>query len=305
MTTESNPAGSGAVSKPLLPPSLSIPQENEPPAGEAQNPQNQTENTEGQAPDNQSPSQSDAASQDTPESDEQRQKRRDRISERIGRYAQRAKAAEAALRHAQSVIQQLRRPVRPQSTEGLDYEQTERMRGIDSATEALRRRDLQTEQRRAESAAQERQQVTYDTVFAKLEAGEERFPKLREQAIKIDNLSEETVRYLEHSDKAPEIVHHLIKNPDVANQLYDLTDARTADYASMVEAIRIMARIEASIDKPQPRKATKAPAPGTTLNGGAPPGGSKSLEELSSSDERVSDAFASSLTKTLKERRRR
>lgn len=265
MTTETTPAAGGAVNAADAVQSTSA---------DTTDKVQQTQ-TEGKAPET-SPSQPDA--EKPVETDEQRQKRRDRISERIGRYAQRAKEAEARERRLQAEIQELRKPTAT-DTQNLDYDQREELR----IAEALRKRDLAQASRGIRETASERQVAAQETVISMIDDARDRFPDLPDKITKI-NLSQRTVDYLARQELGVEIAQHLVTHPDLADRLYELTDPKFVTAESLVEAGELMADLKAKISRPAARKVTTAPNPGTTLNGATTPTAT-SLAELAKGDD--------------------
>jgi len=171
-------------------------------------------------------------------------------------------------------------------TDGLDYDQRERLR----VREALREDRIEDNRQRASSLREQDQQIrdqeieaSHNELFNQLGAATDRFPGLTEKITRI-NLSQDTVEYLADSDMGAELANHLVAHPETADRLFDLTNPKVATPSSLREADRLMARLEASIQKPTARKATTAPNPGTTLNGATTPSAA-SLSELAKKED--------------------
>jgi len=91
------------------------------------------------------------------------------------------------------------------------------------------------------------------------------------------------------SDVGPQLTYHIAKNPSIANKLNSLPP---------LQAAKEIARLEDTLSKPS-TKATKAPAPLTTVKGGAGPG----VNPQTGPDDM--EAFASWLKKDQAQRRGR
>lgn len=216
------------------------------------------------------------AGAETPEAEEPKARKRS-AAERIQQLSRRAKDAEGRERAARAEIARLRKPIAA-NVDNLDYDQRERLR----MREALREERLETAEQHVTHARDDAVEATHETIFAKIEEAADRFPDLMDKIVAI-NLSQDTVDYLAGSEKGADLAHHLATNPGVADKLHRLTDPRTATRSSLRDADRLMAQLEASIAKPQPRKATTAPNPGSTLNGGTPPAAA-ALADLAKSE---------------------
>lgn len=94
---------------------------------------------------------------------------------------------------------------------------------------------------------------------------------------------------LRESDKGPALAYHLAKNPHIAAELNSLDPRSVA---------REVARIEARLDSPAPRKQTAAPAPLNTPKGGS----AKPVNERTGPDDM--NAFAKWLNKSREAKRR-
>lgn len=209
--------------------------------------------------------------------DKQRQ-RTDRAHRRIGQLVQQRNDLRDQLAETRAELERLK--PKEVNREGLDYDAREDLRIED----ALRRRDAENTASLAERLHNQERRTVHDMVIAKVEqAGDETITS----ALREIPLTEDTVDFLSDQDDPAAIVKHLRDNPEVAKRLFRMTftgDRRyqgTATRASMREADRILTGIAAGLKSTQqPRAATKAPDPGTTLNGGAPPPGPRDLSEM-------------------------
>jgi hypothetical protein len=228
-------------------------------------------------------------------------KKRFRYHTRISGLIDRARTAEAQRDALQAELARLRQPITRKPIEEMDYSERERL----THRQAYRDERVGEVMQRIETLNEDARGSVHDVVIAKMEAATERIPNIDKRLLEIP-LTEETVDLLADSDKAPELVFYLSRNRDVAEQLWRMTftgDGRrpgTATRASMREAAFLLGRLEARFEAaPKTKKATTAPAPGTTLNGRSPPDSGRPLEE---SAENMSE-FAPRLLKALASRR--
>jgi hypothetical protein len=89
------------------------------------------------------------------------------------------------------------------------------------------------------------------------------------------------VEELMESEKGPMLAYTLAKSPGLAAQLNALSPR---------DAAREIGRLEAKVSLPQPKKQTQAPAPLSTITGGAAP--TKSLVDLAKSEDATAYAAA-------------
>jgi hypothetical protein len=173
--------------------------------------------------------------------------------------------------------------------EELDYRDRERL----TAREAIREERKVELQEQVQTAHQRSLAASANAVVEMIQAAND--PDLH--VLLTDSsvpITDEIVEFLAETDQAVPIAKELAKNPQLLRHLGELTfrgnrqSRGTATRASLREADRILlgmeARFKAGISAPQQRTATKAPAPGTTLNGGAPPKDVVPLHEVSDMD---------------------
>lgn len=231
--------------------------------------------------------------------DEGKDKKRNRISasDRIqqlnGRLKERGhtiRSKDQTISRLRAQLNELQRPLLPAGTdpESLDFNARETLR----TREAVRaenanqvRQNIRAEEAAINDeleAARDERNTTFQEALQEFEA---RDPGVFERFAKI-TVTEDMAEYISGSELAPELASYLTKPANAAElrQIQALT-GRSATARDVAEANRMLARIEARIEKaPTTRKHSTAPNQGTTLNGNVPPPGSKSLRELAESD---------------------
>ncbi len=180
-------------------------------------------------------------------------------------------------------LARLDQPLVPEEKKAdLDYDQRETLR-IREASRAERKDEIREQ---LDTVANKSLQATAHAVALQLQEAND--PALQ-PIFEEDNfpLSTETLEFLAETDQAVAIAKHLVANRDVAKRLEELTSGK-ATRAQLREADRILLGLEARARAgvmTQPRKATQAPNPGTTLKGGSPPSVQPSLEEIDNMDD--------------------
>jgi len=217
------------------------------------------------------------------EGEEEQKRKSSRFSFRISQLVNQRRTAESQRDAALAALARLQKPLAT-DVENLDYDQRERLRH----RQALREERVDEVQEQARFHDNVAREAVHEAVIARCESAGD--PAVSEALLSIP-LTEDTVDFLAESDKAPELVKHLAANPDLAARIHRMTftgDGRrspTATRASLREADRMLTAIVAKLGSaPVVRKATNAPNPGTTLNGGSPPPGA-SLHDLAKSED--------------------
>lgn len=229
-----------------------------------------------------------------------------RISQLVAQRRESDARAEANLRRAEAAEARLRENA-GKSKEDLDYDAREALR-LETILDRREARDAQNE---AQEHANASLGAMANAVAIKLEeAGDPALdPILNDPNFPM---TDDVTAFLADTDQAVPIAKHLSQNPQLAARLAHMTfrgnrqQRGTATRASMREADRILLGLEARFKAGvtvQPRTATRAPAPGTTLAGGAPPAAS-TLEELASKGEDATDYLAARKAQWAKERAR-
>jgi len=206
---------------------------------------------------------------------EEKRQRTDRFNRRIGQLTQQRNDERARNQALLAENDRLRRSIRPENVETLDYDQREALR----TREAIRAEKADETLSQAAQADDASKAATAEIVATKLEDAND--PAL---ALLLNDssfpITDDVVEFLAETDQAVDIAKHLVANPQLARKLAEMTfrgngrHRGSATRASMREADRILVGLEARFKAgplPTGRAATKAPAPGTTLNGGAPP----------------------------------
>jgi hypothetical protein len=185
---------------------------------------------------------------------------------------------------ANSRLARLSQPLVPEDKKAdLDYDQRETLR-IREASRAERKDELQ-----------EQVQTLHErSMHAAATAVIEQLNEASDPALKpiLEDprfpLSDEIIEFLADTDQAVAVAKHLSQNRDIAFRLETLTSGKGVTRASLREADRILLGIEARARAgvvAQPRRATQAPNPGTTLRGGAPPPTEVSLSDLAKKED--------------------
>lgn len=154
-----------------------------------------------------------------------------------------------------------------------DYFAYQAAKAAHDARQAVRAEFTEREQRENARKLAEQQREASDEFFERAEEIKPRVPDFDQTLEKFwqsgGRFAPHVQQELRDSDKGPELTYYLAKNPGVAAELNNL---------SHVEAAREVARLEAKVALPQPKKQTQAPAPKRPPAGGAAP--SPSLSDL-------------------------
>jgi hypothetical protein len=208
------------------------------------------------------------------EGDKERRKNRVSPSARISFYANRAKAAEAALEQANAKLERLQRPP-PANVEDMDYEQREAAR----LARVLDEREARSVVQETHELAAEVHNARVDTFAAQMEAAKERMPDLAEKLGQVP-VSEFVADFVVGSERPAEIAYFLATNPEAAKELQVLTDPRRMTARSVQQAARMLAQIETRVSAPSGvRRATQVQPTGRNLTGGQAPSGQR-VEEI-------------------------
>ncbi len=193
-----------------------------------------------------------------------------RVQKRIdtlvaGKYAAeaRAQAAERQLAETQRRYAELQK-VGPETS--LEDQDANRLRRVMLEDRALSVRDELT------AAKRDAIESSREMIAARLEDAAERIPAGTLQKLEaLPKFSEQTMEFVASSDKGADLASYFADNPSEAARLHGLSP-----YQQGVE----LARLEARISVPQPRKATTAPPPPPRVTG-APGKAAKSPHEFS------------------------
>ena len=194
----------------------------------------------------------------------------DAFQKKINKLTARAKAAEA---RAEQLAQDMARasertqsaPVvadekPPRIDDFASFEQFEAAKDkwlIDQALRRLKSETEATERKRTSETEAERKRAAGVKFREKIEAASDRYENLDDAVEAFHTggvaVSVPMLEYVyEHAEAPESIIHHLYGNPEAADKL-----AKLPAFA----AVRELARLEATLAKPQPRKATNAPPP--------------------------------------------
>lgn len=194
----------------------------------------------------------------------------DAFQKKINKLTARAKAAEAradqlAAEVARSTAHQQPAQViadekPPRVDDFQSFEQFEAAKDkwlIDQAVRRLKSETEATERKRSSETEAERKRAAGVKFREKIEAAADRYEDL-DSAVEAFHtggiqVSVPMLEYVyEHADAPDAVISHLYGNPEIADKLAKLP---------AIAAVRELARIEATLAKPQPRKDTNAPPP--------------------------------------------
>jgi len=206
------------------------------------------------------------------------------VQKKINKLTARAKAAEAENERIRSELERERAArsepsqkfsgelPKPPTLEAFNYDEALYQEARDKyvADMAVRRVYDAVEKSREAQAAQaeaDRKREAGLRFREKAEAAAERYEHLDDAMEAFHkggiSVSIPMVEFVyEHAEDGPAIVHHLYTNQEVAERIAKL---------SPLAAARELARLEASLPKPQPRNVSNAPKPPVVPKGGAEP----------------------------------
>ena len=218
------------------------------------------------------------------------------VQKKINKLTARAKAAEAERDrvYAELEAQRASRPqapqqpagetLRPPTLEDFNYDEARYQDARDKYVadiavrrvydEVARSQDVQAQQAEADRKRQAGQRFR-----ERAEAAAERYEHLDDAMEAFHkggiSVSVPMIEFVyEHAEDGPAIVHHLYANQELAEKIAKL---------SPLAAARELARLEASLPKPQPRNVSTAPKPPSVPKGGAEPP-VRDLENMSMAD---------------------
>lgn len=150
-----------------------------------------------------------------------------------------------------------------------------------AAHKAAKKISAKLDEQKIQSVQERMFERTNEAVEDFLERVEEIKPTLPEFDKVMDTFESRGGKFAPHvieeirdSEKGPQLAYQLAQNPGLTAQLNAMSPR---------DAAREIGRLEAKVSLPQPKKQTQAPAPMTTLKGGASP--SKDPFELAKSDD--------------------
>ena len=218
------------------------------------------------------------------------------VQKKINKLTARAKAAEAERDrvYAELEAQRASRPqapqqpagetLRPPTLEDFNYDEARYQDARDKyvADIAVRRvydEVARSQDAQAQQAEADRKRQAGQRFREKAEAAAERYEHLDDAMEAFHkggiSVSVPMIEFVyEHAEDGPAIVHHLYANQELAEKIAKL---------SPLAAARELARLEASLPKPQPRNVSTAPKPPSVPKGGAEPP-VRDLENMSMDD---------------------
>lgn len=218
------------------------------------------------------------------------------VQKKINKLTARAKAAEAERDRILAELESARaqRPQAPQQPAGdvprpptledFNYDEARYQDAKDKYVADLAVRRVYDEIARsreveATQAEAERKRQAGQRFREKAEAAAERYEHLDDAMEAFHkggiSVSVPMIEFVyEHAEDGPAIVHHLYANQELAEKIAKL---------SPLAAARELARLEASLPKPQPRNVSNAPKPPVVPKGGAEPP-VRDLENMSMAD---------------------
>ena len=217
------------------------------------------------------------------------------VQKKINKLTARAKAAEAErdrilaeLESARQTRQAPQQPAgdipKPPTLEDFNYDEARYQDAKDKyvADLAVRRvydEIARSQDAQAQQAEADRKRQAGQRFREKAEAAAERYEHLDDAMEAFHkggiSVSVPMIEFVyEHAEDGPAIVHHLYANQELAEKIAKL---------SPLAAARELARLEASLPKPQPRNISNAPKPPVVPKGGAEPP-TRDLENMSMAD---------------------
>lgn len=204
------------------------------------------------------------AESDEPESEEpeDRSQRRRSARERISQLTAQRREAEARAEQAEREVMELREYLQGQIDPNLEFEDPARFtqETVRRALAEQRANDSQIAYQRSQEARMESNRQMF---LERLESMREELPDFDQVFTPQTPVSEHAVEFLAESEIGPKIAHHLGKNPSLAARIAALPPAKQG-----VE----LARIEAKLMTPPPKRTTKAPAPPKPIAATGPAG---------------------------------
>ena len=217
------------------------------------------------------------------------------VQKKINKLTARAKAAEAERDRILAELESARQPrhapqqpagdiPKPPTLEDFNYDEGRYQEARDKYVadlavrrvydEVARSQDVQAQQAEADRKRQAGQRFR-----EKAEAAAERYEHLDDAMEAFHkggiSVSVPMIEFVyEHAEDGPAIVHHLYANQELAEKIAKL---------SPLAAARELARLEASLPKPQPRNISNAPKPPVVPKGGAE-APTRDLENMSMAD---------------------
>lgn len=217
------------------------------------------------------------------------------VQKKINKLTARAKAAEAErdrilaeLESARQTRQAPQQPAgdipKPPTLEDFNYDEARYQDAKDKyvADLAVRRvydEIARSQDAQAQQAEADRKRQAGQRFREKAEAAADRYEHLDDAMEAFHkggiSVSVPMIEFVyEHAEDGPAIVHHLYANQELAEKIAKL---------SPLAAARELARLEASLPKPQPRNISNAPKPPVVPKGGAEPP-TRDLENMSMAD---------------------
>lgn len=139
------------------------------------------------------------------------------------------------------------------------YERATRQFEVEQAIRRVRDEDTQRSMQERSAELQREKAALYRERAAEAKSSIPDFEKVLEAARGVQ-VRDDITDFILDSDKGPTLAYHLAKNPD---QLRDLNGK------TPTAALRELARIEARLSTPAPKRQTSAPAPISAISGGA------------------------------------
>jgi hypothetical protein len=203
------------------------------------------------------------------------------VQKKINKLTARAKAAEAERDRIYAELESARQPrhapqqpagdiPKPPTLEDFNYDEVRYQDARDKYVADLAVRRVYDEVARsqdaqAQQAEADRKRQAGQRFREKAEAAAERYEHLDDAMEAFHkggiSVSVPMIEFVyEHAEDGPAIVHHLYANQELAEKIARL---------SPIAAARELARLEASLPKPQPRNVSTAPKPPVVPRGGA------------------------------------
>ena len=203
----------------------------------------------------------DESEQETPE----KSRRRRSAGERISQLTAQKREAEAREQQARQELAELREYLQQQVDPDLEFSDPARFtqESVRRALAEQRANDAAIQYQRAHQSQFEADKAMF---MERLEVMRDELPDFDQVVLNNTSLpiDPEMVSFFASSDVGPKIAHHLGKNPCLAQKIAQLPPALKGAE---------LARLEAKVSTPPPRRTTKAPPPTRQIQATGPSGG--------------------------------
>lgn len=229
---------------------------------ESEAPEAPEQDLEASEADDSEPSEQDESDEPEAEDKEDRSGRRRSARERISQLTAQRREAEARAERAEREVSELREYLQQQVDPNLEFEDPAKWQQetVRRALAEQRAHDTVLDYQRS---MEQRMESNRQMFMERLESMRDELPDFDQVFTPNTPVSEHAVEFLAESEIGPKIAHHLGKNPSLAARIAALPPAKQG-----VE----LARIEAKLMTPPPKRTTQAPKPAKPIAATGPAG---------------------------------